>query len=48
MYVQNQEEKVVVEVDIDGDSDWEPDIRALEDPANYRINTWDATVLGKT
>ena len=28
------------------DSQWEPDERATEDPANYRINVWNNTNLG--
>jgi hypothetical protein len=33
---------VVIEED-----DWEPDERAITNPEEYRINTWDNTFLGK-
>ncbi|XP_064596054.1 WD repeat-containing protein 49-like isoform X2 [Liolophura sinensis] len=29
------------------DSGWEPDERAINDPDNYRVNTWESTLLGK-
>ena len=29
------------------DTAWEPDEGATNDPANYRINTWENTFLGR-
>ncbi|XP_076439227.1 cilia- and flagella-associated protein 337-like isoform X1 [Babylonia areolata] len=34
-------------LDREEDSDWEPDEEAITQPAHYRLNTWDSTVLGK-
>ena len=38
--------KKVVEIEVDEDSHWEPDSLAVEKPGDYRINTWEKTVLG--
>jgi len=29
------------------DGDWAPDERAVQEPASYRVNSWDKTYLGK-
>lgn len=34
------------ECDSDEDSEWAPDPKAVDNPAEYRMNTWDSTVLG--
>ncbi|KAK7491119.1 hypothetical protein BaRGS_00017683, partial [Batillaria attramentaria] len=34
-------------MEVELDSDWEPDDEAISAPQSYRINTWDRTVLGK-
>ncbi|KAK2183025.1 hypothetical protein NP493_327g03000 [Ridgeia piscesae] len=36
----------LAEIEADGDSHWEPDERAVNDP-DYRLNTWEHTCLGK-
>lgn len=41
------EEGDAVSMVTDEESDWEPEEEAVRDPASYRINTWDKTVLGK-
>lgn len=39
-------EDTKTEYESDGESEWEPDPRAVDDPTSYRINTWESTVLG--
>ena len=40
-------EDTKTEYESDGESEWEPDPRAVDDPTSYRINTWESTVLGR-
>lgn len=40
-------EKTAVRENTRLDGDWAPDERAVQEPASYRVNSWDKTYLGK-
>ncbi len=46
-WYQEEEESELVEYEPEEESEWEPDGRAVNDPADFRINIWHETVLGK-
>lgn len=42
-----EEEELEMEVESDHDSEWAPDPLAVENPKEYRVDTWQSTFLGK-
>lgn len=43
---EEEEEEVEMEVESDHDSEWAPDPLAVENPKEYRVDTWQSTFLG--
>jgi len=44
--MQEEEEEIEVAEESDVESEWAPDPRAVEEPTEYRFQTWDTTCLG--
>ncbi|XP_053387026.1 WD repeat-containing protein 49-like isoform X3 [Mercenaria mercenaria] len=44
---EEEEEDIEMEVESDHDSEWAPDPLAVENPNEYRVDTWQSTHLGK-
>ena len=47
MLLQEEEEEIYISEDSDVESEWAPDPEAVDNPTEFKFQTWESTVLGR-